>query len=379
MEILGVAIENLLVGVGAALLVGIAIRVKDITYAKYLERQYPIAGEYITTWEQDSGGETETMSAPATLEQQGKRVVGRSRHPDNSLEWRFEGEISETGYLNGLYYSMDPHNNSIGNFFFHINHDGTLEGLWAGYQQRTDQIQSGRYTFVPVFDAYTVGPLSRRDVPAAVDIAEQRLEKESRSAELLSQSLDSETTTFARVARVDTEFDTERSLASNLTDALLGEEPTVRKNGPGEASATEVLGVALASVVEQETFREQIKLSHTELSKALLHADKVGIIHTVAVWEGFENRGIGTGIVESIIDECVDRGATSLYAVGWETDTGRNIGGLMDYFGFREIARIDGYWSEETREDGFSCDRCQELPCTCTAIIYARYQPTKTG
>lgn len=379
MEILGVAIENILVGVGAALLVGIIIRVKDITYAKYLERQYPIAGEYISTWEQNSEGETETVSAPATLEQRGKRVVGRSRHPDNSLEWRFEGEISETGYLNGLYYSMDPHNNSIGNFFFHINHDGTLEGLWAGYQQRTDQIQSGRYTFVPVFDAYTIEPLSRQDIPAAVDIAEQRLEKESRSAELMDRALDSETTTFARVARVDTEFDTERSLASNLTDALLGEEPNIRKNGPREASATEVLGVALASVVDQETFREQITIAHTKLSKALLHADDVGVIHTVAVRNGFGNRGVGTGLVESVIDECVDRGATALYAVGWETDTGSNVSGLMGYFGFREIARIDGYWGQETREEGFSCDRCTELPCTCTAIIYARYQLAKTG
>lgn len=377
MGVVGVTVENVLAGVGAALLVGVAIRAKNLAYAKYLERQYPIAGEYITTWEQQRDGETVTESAPATLEQRGKRVIGRSTMPGGDLEWKFDGEISETGYLNGLYYSLDPHNNSIGNFFFHINHDGTLEGLWAGYQQRTDQIQSGRYTFVPVFDAYTVSALRKRDLPAVIDIAEQRLDTNDRSVERMGRSLTDDSACFTRVARVETSFETERSIAGNLTDALLGNTPNVRKGGPGDPGSTSVLGFCLASVFDQSAFREQLNVSHTTLPKALQHADEVGVIHAVAVRSEFQNRGLGTALVAEAIRECADQGSTALCAVGRETDTADGIGGIMNHFGFRMVGRVDGYWSETDGEPADTCDRCRETPCTCTAVIYARYQPTR--
>ena len=46
----------------------------------------------------------------------------------------------------------------------------------------------------------------------------------------------------------------------------------------------------------------------------------------------------------------------------------------MDYFGFREITRVEDYWREaDQRRD---CENCQNSPCSCTAVVYARYQPS---
>ncbi|MFP8955125.1 GNAT family N-acetyltransferase [Natrialbaceae archaeon A-CW3] len=378
MNIVGVAWENLLVGISAALLVGAIIQVKRFTYNKYLERQYPMAGEYITTWEQEIDGEIVTESAPATLTQRGKEIVGRSEMPDSDIEWIFKGEISETGYLNGLYYSANPHNTSIGNFFFHINHNGELDGLWSGYQQRNKQLNSGRYRFVPVLDAYSIHPMDRAHVPAAVDIAEQRLGKEARSAELLVRALEDDDPCFAHVARIDTGFESERSLAANLTDALLGKTPKISETGPGDPVASEVIGFCHGAVFEQAAFRESLPVTDTALSEALRHADRVGVIRMVAVKEGFENRGIGTALIEECITACIDRGATALCAIGWEADRGVNIDGIMSYFGFRVVSRVDGYWNDEGNDRGVVCESCQESPCTCPAVIYARYQPTVT-
>jgi GNAT superfamily N-acetyltransferase len=379
MDVFGVAVENVVVGVGAALLVGLAVRAKDLARDKYLERQYPIAGEYVTTWEQEVDGESITESAVATLSQRGRDVVGRSEMPGSDIEWKFEGEVSETGYLNGIYYSTNPHSTSIGNFFFHIHHDGELEGLWSGYQERNDRLNSGRYRFVPVLDAYEVRPVDRGHVPAVVDIAEQQLGSKDRSGEWFGSVLDDDGPGFAHVARMDTEFQSGTSLAGNLTSTFLGETSEIRESGPGDPVASEALGFCVGRVLEQAEFEEYIRLPESELSGALRQAESVGVVDAVAVKEGFEKRGIGTTLLGECIDECVDRGATALFAVGWETDEGVNVRGLMNYFGFRELTRVEGCWADpDATGDDPPCETCGESPCTCTAVVYTRYQPRAT-
>ncbi|MFC7019316.1 MULTISPECIES: GNAT family N-acetyltransferase [Haloarcula] len=370
MDLFGIAVENVVVGIGAALLVGGVMRAKDVAYNKYLERQYPIAGEYITIWEQEVDGELVTESAAATLTQRGTEIEGVSEMPDSDIEWKFEGQVSETGYLNGIYYSTNPHDTSIGNFFFHINYDGELEGLWSGYQERNDTLNSGRYRFVPVLDAYNIHPVHRSHVPAAVDIAEQRLGPEDASAELLTRALDADDAHFGHVAQIDTGFETETSLGANLTDSLLGEPSITDQTGPGDPVPSDVIGFCVGAVLDQDTFRSSLNVPETELSKALQHADRVGVIEVVAVKDGFEKRGIGTELVERCLAACADNGATALFALGREHDDDVAIAGILEYFGFRAVARIDDYW----REERTACLDCEASPCTCTAVLYARYQ-----
>lgn len=369
MDVFGIALENLLVGIGAALLVGGVVRAKDVAYNKYLERQYPIAGEYVTTWEQEVDGEVVTGSAAATLTQRGKEIEGTSEMPNSDLEWKFEGRVSETGYLNGIYYSTNPHSTSIGNFFFHINHDGELEGLWSGYQERHGSLNSGRYRFIPVLDAYSIYPVQKSHVPAAVDIAEQQLDRDGDTGELLTRALD-DNEYFGHIAQIDAGFETETSLAANLTDSLLGQSSNINKTGPGDPVPSEVIGFGLGAVLDQDAFRSSLNVPATELSKALRHADRVGVVRTVAIKDGFEKRGIGTELVERCIETCADRGATALFAIGWESDDGVAIDGILEYFDFREVTRIEGYWAEEHSD----CENCGTSPCQCTAVLYARYQ-----
>ncbi|MFC6863798.1 hypothetical protein ACFQGE_10010 [Halomicroarcula sp. GCM10025817] len=137
MDLFGIAVENVVVGIGAALLVGGVMRAKDVAYNKYLERQYPIAGEYITTWEQEVDGELVTESAAATLTQRGTEIESVSEMPDSDIEWKFEGQVSETGYLNGIYYSTNPTTPPSGTSFSTSTTTGSSRGCGRGIRSET--------------------------------------------------------------------------------------------------------------------------------------------------------------------------------------------------------------------------------------------------
>lgn len=118
MNIWGIAIENIVVGVAAALFVGLMVRTKNVAYNKYIEGKYPIEGEYLTTFEDTINGERTTVSAPAQLEQKGKKIVGTTVMPREDRKWNLEGELNKRGYINGIYHAPDLRDQGIGNFFF---------------------------------------------------------------------------------------------------------------------------------------------------------------------------------------------------------------------------------------------------------------------
>lgn len=137
----------------SAAVVGLLVRFRRVLYNKYLEWQYPVSGRYITRFEDEINGNEVTITAPAKLEQEGKKVTGSTKMSDDNREWYLEGDISSSGYINGIYHALDPHDRGVGNFFLYINHDKTMEGIWSGYDEVNDKISSGRYTFLPVFNA----------------------------------------------------------------------------------------------------------------------------------------------------------------------------------------------------------------------------------
>lgn len=59
-------------GIGAAPSVGVGSWAKDGAYDRCLERKYPVAGEYITQFEDEEGGEQVVVTASATLERSGR-------------------------------------------------------------------------------------------------------------------------------------------------------------------------------------------------------------------------------------------------------------------------------------------------------------------
>jgi len=78
MELLGIMWEKILVGLIAGGLVSAFYYVKNKIQDKYLERKFPISGEYITKFEDEKDGKKVLCVAPATLKQKGNKVYGEN-------------------------------------------------------------------------------------------------------------------------------------------------------------------------------------------------------------------------------------------------------------------------------------------------------------
>ena len=375
MGLLGVAWSNIIVGVAAALVVGGLVQAKDYTYNKYLEYKFPISGEYITTFEDEKEGETVVATAPATLEQKGRKIEGTTIMPGDDREWKLEGEIAEGGYMNGVYYAIDPHDQGIGNFFLYVNYDRHMEGLWSGYDEVNEKINSGRYTFTPVLDSYDTRRLTAERIPATVDIADNRLGRDYLSADSLETSLKEDSPYFTRLAVMESRFSKESSIADKLAHRFLNRgEPIVRgKMVPTETNTEEVIGFCLGALFDQDQLNEYLNIDQDDFPPGLTHANSIGVVRTVAVREGFENRGVGTALIKECINEVLEGNAEALCAVGWEQNGDINIGGLIQHFNFEAVGRYENYWREDSKEHGYHCNNCGEPPCECPATLFVRY------
>lgn len=375
MGVLGVAWSNIIIGVLAALMVGGFVQLKDYAYNWYLEYKFPVAGQYITTFEDESDGEDFVATAPATLEQNGRSISGRTVMPDDDREWILEGEISENGYMNGIYHALDPHDSGIGNFFLYINYDRRMEGLWSGYDEINDKINSGRYTFTPVFDSYEIRPLSSQHVPTIIDIADNRLGRDYLSPDHLQDSLNDDSTYFTHIAVTDEQFSTEASIADRLADRFLDRTgPQVDEDMvPTDIRTNEVVGFCLGAVFTPNQLDSYINVDREELPAGLQHANTIGVVRTVAVRSGFEKQGVGTDLVEHCLERCLGEDAEVIVAVGWEQDGQINIAGIMDHFDFNVAGEFDEYWHEDSVKHEYQCDSCGDPPCTCSATLFVRY------
>lgn len=376
MGLLGVAWSNILVGVAAALLIGAGTWAKDEAYNKYIERKYPVAGDYLTKFEDEEDGTEIVATAPANLKQNGREIDGRTIMPNDDREWILEGEISTSGYLNGVYYATDPHDRGVGNFFLYINYDRNMEGLWSGYDEVNQQISSGRYTFTPLFDAYTIRPLTADLIPSVIDIADQKLGKNYLETDLLEYSTDSESSYFTQVATVDSSFKSDESIAERLAERVLDNGPVVSEDDVGFHLKfdSRVVGFCLGAVFSIPELLDYLHIGENELPKAIAHSERIGLVRTIAVQDEFESQGIGTKLVGDCIDECLSRDATALCAVGWKEDGRVNIGGIMNHFGFQKAAEYEEYWYDESVEKGYWCERCGDPPCTCSGVLFTRYR-----
>jgi ribosomal protein S18 acetylase RimI-like enzyme len=370
--ILGVTVENVVVGLTTTAIIGSMVLMKDRILNYYIEMQYPIAGSYITTFQDDEDGETVKRRAPAELEQTGRQVEGVTSLPGDDREWVLEGEISTNGYVNGVYRAIDPHDQGVGNFFLYINHDRRMEGTWSGYDEVNRKITSGRYVFVPKLNDFTIRDAKPSDVPAIVDIADQQLGKDYLTSEIVESSLDSDSPYFTKVAVTDQPDTSIRDVIASRVgrDGLIpGSNIGVSNLVPGR-----IVGFCLGAVFTPTQLDEYLHVDMDELPEAMRAPDKISVIRTIAVSEEYHGRGIGTELIQNSIDHCRQKESNVICSIGWREDGQVNIGGVLERLDFNRIAEYDEYWKEHSLEEGYSCQSCGDPPCTCSAVLFAKYQ-----
>lgn len=136
--------------------------------SRRLAAKYPIAGKYITEFEERGA----IYRAPATLKQSGTVIHGETR--SGNRKWILEGEVTPEGYLIGKYKPESVHDKGLGNFFLKIDLHCDMHGIWSGLDAEKNEIQQGSYVFHHQ-SGLVILPVAADHVPEILQIAEKEL------------------------------------------------------------------------------------------------------------------------------------------------------------------------------------------------------------
>ncbi|MDR2931050.1 MAG: GNAT family N-acetyltransferase [Propionibacteriaceae bacterium] len=328
---LGIAWENVIIGLLGGFIVSAIFFLTRRVREWLLQRKYPVAGEYISKYEDLVDGKRVMVAAPATLKQRGRHIEGTTIM--DGREWILSGELSNTGYIHGVYSAADPLDQGVGNFFLRVSVDHRLDGLWSGYDSANDSIASGRYIFMPVNSSLVVRDRVAEDRLALLRIADEELGQGYFDDETASDA-DHVDDHFIKVAEID----------------------------------GKLAGFAYCMIQDWPSAEHVIRAS---APRHLRHATVIGVLKTVAVKHDQQSRGIGTALCLACLDEFRRRGVQAVYSVAWRNGDTINIGGILERANFTPFATVEDYWAEDSLQQGYDCPTCGSPPCHCAAVMYS--------
>ena len=132
----------------------------------------------------------------------------------------------------------------------------------------------------------------------------------------------------------------------------------------------DVLGVITAKILEKQAAFELLKITAAQAPEYAQRSEKIGIFKTIAISENAKGQGIGTKLVQALMDAFQQAHLQAAACVAWQYGETENIKGIMHRFGFERVAEIPDYWIDDP--EPFICPACGKPPCRCQANIYFR-------
>jgi len=326
--------KEIIVAILGGLVVWAATTLKRRISNQMDRRRFPVAGEYISQFEDETDGEKVWVSAPAKFKQHGLDIVGSTEV--GNKKWRLSGTIDpKGGYISGVYKAENPYDRGVGNFFLMIQPNNDLLGLWSGYDSFNEKISAGGYRFYKVASA-KIRKVSKETAASCMTIAESQLGKDY----------------IPEKDFLDTNFYPVYSMA----------------NG-------DVSGFAIGKIIEQQDFMNQYPKIAEKMPNALPWADRVGVVSSVAVRQDYQRRGVGYALVRNVLQYFDNQNISLAVMLGWAASDGVHIAGIARALGFTEKATIPEYWHDDSLSKGYQCPVCGNPPCHCSAVLYVRHRP----
>jgi len=338
--LLGIAWEKIFIGLLAAAFVGVVSYIRTLIVNKLAEKKFPVAGEYLTKFEDEVDGVKVESTAPAILTQKGNRLNGYTFMPEDDRKWILQGEITNNGHVYGIYYAEDPIDKGIGNFFLKVDNKRNMFGLWSGYDSVNGKITSGKYVFHPFQRDFAIFNIAKEHIPQILDISDDELGKDYINFDILERVINDSDNYICK-------------LAYNQNDA-------------------KIIGFCLCFIMTPQDIPQIIKLPESQIPRALMYSDRIGVIKTVAVNKKCQGAGVGKRLIEDCYNELRKRQVQSMCSVAWSNNEKINVHSILSALGFRKLIEIPNYWSEDSLENGYMCPACGMPPCRCSAIIYTQ-------
>jgi GNAT superfamily N-acetyltransferase len=327
-------VKDIVIGLLGAAIAAIFQRLLMKLRETGLNRRYPVAGRYISYFEDESAGQKFVVKSEAMIHQSGLAFKAVN-NIEGGKSWNLEGRIIQKRYLAGAYIAESPYDPGNGTFFLKI--DGIdLDGLWSGYDSVSSSITGGRYWFRRIMKMKVVEYQDRYRT-SALSIADAVL-----GAGYLNDLSDG-----------DGFHDVKTILAME---------------------SDRVVGFASYSVEKEGYLTSSEKYQKVKFAPEIRSSDKRGLlghIRIVAVDPAVQGRGIGSALIEQAESELKKLGAQSILVFGWTSPAGTHIGGILARLNYIQMDKVSGFWKEESQRLGYSCAICGN-PCVCDVIVFKK-------
>jgi GNAT superfamily N-acetyltransferase len=306
-----------------------------------LRRRFPVAGEYLTEYEDEEDGQQVVHKAVSTLKQKGREVTGVTTDLDSLRRgWLLKGTVEPGGLLQGFYEAEDPNDPGTGTFFLKVDVlTKDLKGQWVGYGANNGSIEKGRYDF-------------KRRVHAAIRRAEDS--EAAAVCGLLGDALGDRYVQVEDVRRMIRDADSACFVALNGEDRLCG--------------------AVTARLTDRDELREILPSDQRDLVDRLSflrYHERVCLVRSIAVPPEYRQRGVGTELVKHVLAWAATQRVTGALAIGWKPPSGCAVAGVMNTCGFAEECEVEGFWTHESETNDSTCPSCGDF-CRCSAVVFTR-------
>lgn len=103
--------------------------------------------------------------------------------------------------------------------------------------------------------------------------------------------------------------------------------------------------------------------------------ENFNIIKYIAIEKNSQNTGIGSKLFKKMLKH-FKKNTQNRYTlmIGWaEKEHPARMSRISQKYDFQEMGMIEDYWTEESKELGYSCAICRKV-CQCTAYLYLNVQ-----
>ena len=323
--------KEIVTGVIGALVVSAIALIAAITKDWVVKRKYPVAGLYVTYFEDLIDGNLVMQTAISRITQRGRRISGHTILKDGR-KWILNGSIMGVGHISGIYSAEAIDDEGVGSFYLRLNRT-RLDGMWAGYDHVNRRTTSGRYIFEKVMPV-TISPLSKSHVPAILAIA-------------------------------DHEFGPNYISAADFHDGADLVTFVASYNG-------KIVGFVVGGVGSVSQFTNQ----HVG-TKDVLYAENnstLGIIKTIAVAGSMQRHGVGDRLFVAMESHLKTSKGCSMVAVpAWKDDLGIHLDGILLSNGYEKFLTCEKYWKADCDIGTFTCKaKAINNECCCDLVFYKK-------
>lgn len=130
-----------------------------------------------------------------------------------------------------------------------------------------------------------------------------------------------------------------------------------------------IVGFQLMQIVHEEGFFE-LALGNSEWFEGeSSRLFPVGVLKSVAVSVDSMRKGVATALTIKSLEVLKEK-SKGIISVLWDQNGKMPVAKILERCGMRKVHKIEGFWSQDSRINGYSCRICGAPPCKCDAHIY---------